>query len=93
MNPYTPDQQRAADYICEITNQTIGGGDDPVGFLIASHRVLAQRTMKIDAATVSLARQVISLHELNKDGISGKVERAEVRLAKAIINAIYGTDA
>lgn len=29
--------QRARDYIVEITGGNIGGGDDPVGFLIASH--------------------------------------------------------
>ena len=36
---YTPDQQRAADYLAEITG--IGGGPDPVGSLIAIHN--AQR--------------------------------------------------
>ena len=38
-------EQAARDYIAEITNDEIGSGDDPVGFLVASHRVLraAQR--------------------------------------------------
>lgn len=39
MGTYTPDQQRAANYIAEAG---IGGGDDPVGFLIASHAFLAK---------------------------------------------------
>jgi hypothetical protein len=39
-NPYTPDEQRVSDYIQEITEGMIGSGDDPIGFLIASHRVL-----------------------------------------------------
>jgi hypothetical protein len=35
--PYTPDEQRVVDYINEITEGKIGAGNDPIGFLIASH--------------------------------------------------------
>jgi hypothetical protein len=35
--------QRAADYIIEASGDQIGHGDDPVGFLIASHRVLREK--------------------------------------------------
>lgn len=37
---YTPDQKRVSDYIQEMTDGAIGGGDDPIGFLIASHTSL-----------------------------------------------------
>ena len=37
---YTSDQQRVANYIVEVSGGTIGGGADPIGFLIASHRAL-----------------------------------------------------
>lgn len=37
-------RERAASYILEISNDQIGAGCDPVGFLIASHRQLAART-------------------------------------------------
>jgi hypothetical protein len=42
-NPYTPDEQRVVDYLVKITGGSIGGGDDPIGFLIASHANLAHR--------------------------------------------------
>lgn len=36
-SPYTSDQQRVANYIAEATDQNVGGGEDPIGFLLASH--------------------------------------------------------
>jgi len=36
--PYTPDEQRVAEYIVRITG--VGAGDDPIGFLMASHEVM-----------------------------------------------------
>lgn len=36
-NPYSPDEQRVVNYILSKTQGTIGGGDDPIGFLIASY--------------------------------------------------------
>jgi hypothetical protein len=33
-NPYSPEEAKAAKYLMELTG--IGGGDDPVGFLISS---------------------------------------------------------
>lgn len=38
--PYTNCEKRIVRYIQEATGGQLGGGDDPVGFLIASHRVL-----------------------------------------------------
>lgn len=40
-NPYTPDEARVAKYLMDLTG--IGGGDDPIGFLLASHRILVDR--------------------------------------------------
>jgi hypothetical protein len=41
-NPYSPDEQRVAKWIVDKTG--IGGGDDPIGFLMVSHEyVVAQR--------------------------------------------------
>lgn len=40
---YTNDQQRVCKYLLEITDNQIGCGDDPIGFLIASHEVLRQQ--------------------------------------------------
>lgn len=39
--PYSADEKRVVDFISEQTNDTVGGGEDPIGFLMASHRQLA----------------------------------------------------
>ena len=39
--PYTADEKRVCAYLQELTDGAIGCGDDPIGFLIASHRMLA----------------------------------------------------
>lgn len=44
--PYSPDEQRVCDYIAVVSNGQIGAGDDPIGFLIASHRYLSQRNQE-----------------------------------------------
>jgi len=36
-NPYSKDEQRVADYIVEASKGNIGGGDDPIGYLMAAH--------------------------------------------------------
>jgi hypothetical protein len=41
-HPYSSDEQRVSDYIQDITAGTIGSGDDPIGFLIASHASLVK---------------------------------------------------
>jgi hypothetical protein len=38
--PYTPEEKRVSDYIQEITGGLVGSGDDPIGFLLASHAQL-----------------------------------------------------
>jgi hypothetical protein len=38
--PYSPDEARVAEYLFELTQGNVGAGDDPIGFLIASHRML-----------------------------------------------------
>jgi hypothetical protein len=42
--PYSPEEARVAKYLVELTD--IGGGEDPVGFLIASHATLSQLVPK-----------------------------------------------
>lgn len=57
--PYSPDEERAARYLTEITNA--GGGDDPVGFLIASHRALVGMVVRL--------REVLRASGSNPDAI------------------------
>ena len=37
-NPYSADEARVAKYIMKLTG--IGGGDDPIGFILVSHAQL-----------------------------------------------------
>jgi hypothetical protein len=37
-NPYTKDERRVAEYIAGLG---VGGGDDPIGFILSSHAALA----------------------------------------------------
>lgn len=37
-DPYSKDEARVAEFLCE---SGAGGGDDPIGFIIASHRYMA----------------------------------------------------
>ena len=41
-NPYTPHEQRVVKYLDEEIPGGMGGGDDPVEFLIASHESLRE---------------------------------------------------
>lgn len=41
-DPYSTDEQRVADYLVEITGGLVGAGNDPIGFLIASHRMMVE---------------------------------------------------
>ena len=38
--PYSSEEERVSEYIQEITEGMIGSGEDPIGFLIASHHML-----------------------------------------------------
>lgn len=46
-NPYTPHEERVAKYINDIAG--IGGGDDPIEFLIASHHALRREVSRLKA--------------------------------------------
>lgn len=37
-NPYSPDEQRVAQF---FSDAGVGGGDDPIGNIIASHQAMA----------------------------------------------------
>lgn len=45
-SPYSPDEQRVADWLVARTQGQVGAGDDPIGFVLASyehiHEELAQ---------------------------------------------------
>jgi hypothetical protein len=58
--PYSVDERRVVDYLWERTNGQVGGGDDPIGFLIASHR-LAQDLYADEKMTVDKVWQALGI--------------------------------
>lgn len=43
-NPYTPEERRVADFFSDLG---LGGGDDPIGAMIASYRYVHLRSNKM----------------------------------------------
>ncbi len=84
--PYTPDQQRVVEYVTEITNGGIGGGDDPVGFLIASHAELRARE-RPPADAVEAAKRIVEFNPLHGDFDDELCEDA-----MAVARALLATD-
>jgi hypothetical protein len=39
-NPYSADEKRVAEYVVKLTG--VGAGNDPIGFLMASHAALVE---------------------------------------------------
>lgn len=56
--PYTPDEQRVVDYIISITDGKVGAGDDPIGFLIASHAYTMRERVAEKVANQALQETV-----------------------------------
>lgn len=53
-NPYSTDEKRVAEYL--VKRGGFGGGDDPIGFILASHATLThQRQCMREAVTNALA--------------------------------------
>lgn len=44
-NPYTPEEQRVAEYLVKLSG--IGAGSDPIGFLIAAHQYSREHLKQI----------------------------------------------
>jgi hypothetical protein len=57
-NPYSPKEAEAARYLMELTG--IGGGDDPVGFLIASYRELVRQRTILKAKDPEIFNEITS---------------------------------
>jgi len=54
-NPYSPDEQRVAHFFFE---RGIGGGDDPIGSLIASHQYLIMERRALREALEEIIKEV-----------------------------------
>ena len=48
--PYTPDEQRVASWLVKLHDGLAGAGDDPIGFVLASHEALRhERDIAVNA--------------------------------------------
>jgi hypothetical protein len=56
-DPYRPDEERVCKYLQEKFDHQIGCGDDPIGFLIASH----------DYLTIGLQELLVTAEEKEKE--------------------------
>jgi len=87
---YSPDEKRVSDYIQSLTDGAIGSGDDPIGFLIASHSaLLAEQKSSMEVAVAARSderRQCASLvMEMKAQGYVtefGRISIAEAILAR-----------
>ena len=85
---YSASEQRVANYITEITKENVGGGADPVGFLIASHAALiAERRSTAKEADRSEALK----DALAAIGHADSVGEAEQRILDLIEKVEDGT--
>ncbi len=65
-NPYTPHEERVAKYLNEVAG--IGGGDDPIEFLIASHAMIRQEVQRLKKVSeedeLNIGDLVLALEEI-----------------------------
>lgn len=62
------ERKRAADYILAASQDQLGSGDDPIGFLIASHAYL--RRSYVDSSSVDVLRRIMEKLR-SEDGTDG----------------------
>ena len=61
--PYSSDEQRVAAYLMELTNNQVGAGDDPIGFLLAHTEHLRAQVARMKALHVH-CEQFIRSHNI-----------------------------
>lgn len=63
-NPYSPDEQRVADWLCKRSGENIGGGDDPIGFLMVSYEYVMASNANLRREVMNLSAKVDEFMEL-----------------------------
>lgn len=66
--PYTPDEQRVVEWLLKVSNNSIGGGDDPIGFLLASHEMINHERLELKREVAALRLDNQRLVALNSPG-------------------------
>jgi hypothetical protein len=55
-NPYSADEKRVAEYVVKLTG--VGAGNDPIGFLLASHAALLEDRDELVAHGIEQALEI-----------------------------------
>jgi len=66
-NPYSPDEERIAKFFFD---KGIGGGDDPIGFLIASYEYMVEERNSYRSSAIN--------EFLEESGINKELERLKL---------------
>lgn len=73
--PYSDDEKRVAQWFSNVAG--IGGGEDPIGFMIASHEMLARerKDLKQQVAALQLDNDRLYALSVNKQDATERGER------------------
>ena len=69
-HPYSDDEKRIVNWIMQKTKGNVGGGDDPIGFIMASHDM-------INAERIQLREAVVDLREMISDTMRNEQREAD----------------
>jgi hypothetical protein len=58
-DPYSEQEKRVADYLVNLTAGQVGAGDDPIGFLMASHGYIIEQQRQA-SVTIRALRDTIN---------------------------------
>jgi hypothetical protein len=71
-NPYDLQERRVCDYLQNITGGTIGCGDDPVGWLLASYACVIQERNDL-RAEIERLRQICRDNGVSEWAVTGTI--------------------
>lgn len=81
-NPYSPDEQRIVDWLLERSRDTVGAGDDPISFVLASYEQICQERNLAHTA-LKIAQRVCGQNNCNCRGALN-VKRAVAEALKNV---------
>lgn len=78
--PYSPDEKRVAEWFFE---KGIGGGDDPIGGLLAMHEYIMGESRNLKEKCAVKA-ETVPINTFLTDGVAGQITEARCVIAAAI---------
>lgn len=84
--PYTKDESRVCDYLRRITEDQIGCGDDPIGFLIACHASLMAQARQAEKPDAEKAPPSVDANKI-VEGVAAIISRWKLALYADVLNS------